>query len=464
MSFSSLEFLFFFIAVIGGTYFIQHFFTTRVKDCFLLLASYFFYGYWNWIFCFLLLFITFTSYIAAKSTKKIGYIIGIIIPLGILFFFKYFEFLLKSVSIILWYQFMSLNIRIILPVGISFYTFQALSYVIDVHRGKIKAENDFIKLALYLSFFPQLVAGPIVRAADFLPQLQQERKTTAANIKCGIQLFAFGMFKKIVLADHISVFVDEVYRKPMAFHWTTILLAVVSYSIQIYLDFSGYSDMAIGCAKCLGYDFKQNFNLPYISQSVTEFWRRWHISLSTWLKEYLYIPLGGNKKGKVRHYFNLILTMLLGGLWHGADWTFVFWGALNGLALCVDKFLFKRSRKNIFMKIVGIIVTNMFISFTWIFFRADTFDKAWMVIKGIVTFQNGIVQPFFWSFLGIALVILCTIFALIKAKSDAATAVNGFYPVMDLSCITGLVIFFVFIGLILGLAYTGEQPFIYFQF
>lgn len=198
--------------------------------------------------------------------------------------------------------------------------------VIDVHRKKIPVEKDFIKLALYISFFPQLVAGPIVRASDFLPQLYDfSRKLTAHNFAIGIQIIAMGFFKKVVLADHLSVFVDDVFRVPVAFHWATIILAVISYSLQIYFDFSGYSDIAIGCAKCLGYDFAMNFNLPYISQSVTEFWRRWHISLSGWLRDYLYIPLGGNRKGKMR----LMITMLLGGLWHGANWTFVAWG-VNG--------------------------------------------------------------------------------------------------------------------------------------
>lgn len=463
MSFASFEFVIFFFCIIVGTLFIQNRFSDRVKEIFLLIASYFFYGYWDWRFCFLLLFVTISSYFTARNVqKKLFYILGILIPLIVLGFFKYFDFFLSSVSVIIGNNWQLL--RIVLPVGISFYTFQALSYVIDVHRGKIEVENDFIKIALYLSFFPQLVAGPIVRASDFLPQLHEERKVTAINIKQGIQLFVFGLFKKLVLADHISVFVDDVFRWPMAFHWATIFLAVISYSIQIYLDFSGYSDMAVGCAKCLGYDFKYNFNLPYISQNVTEFWHRWHISLSTWLKEYLYIPLGGNRKGRANYFFNLFLTMLLGGLWHGADWTFVFWGALNGLALCFDKILPDRKRKSIFFQMVDIVITFFFITFTWIFFRADTFTQAWLIIKGIFTFQTGIIQPFFWSFIGIAAVSFCTIIAFIKTKSNTISDTNGFYPIVNLSRVTGWAIFFVFIGLILGLAYIGEQPFIYFQF
>ncbi len=463
MSFASIDFLIFFIVVILGTLIIQKFFSKRVKEIFLLLASYFFYGYWDWRFCFLLLFVTISSYFTAKhKDKKEIYILGIVIPLVVLGFFKYFNFFLDSVSSIIGHDLGILNI--ILPVGISFYTFQALSYVIDVKRGKIEVENDFIRLALYLSFFPQLVAGPIVRAADFLPQLKENRKVTADNVKYGIQLMAFGLFKKIVIADHLSVFVDDVFKVPVAFHWLTIILAVVAYSIQIYFDFSGYSDIAIGCAKCLGYDFNKNFNLPYISQNVTEFWRRWHISLSTWLKEYLYIPLGGNRKGKVRQYINLFITMLLGGLWHGASWTFVFWGGLNGLALCIDKMIPKKKEKNLFDKVIGVLLTYTFICFTWIFFRADSFNKAWQVIKGIFTFQNGIRQPFVWAFIAIILLIIFTIGAIIKSHKNKDKYVEGYYPIVNLNTILGLTIFFGVLVIIVCLAFKGEQPFVYFQF
>ena len=463
MSFASIDFLLFFAIVLGGTAIIERHFPRRVKECFLLLASYFFYGYWDWRFCFLLLFVTVSSFFAAKYSRiKAAFVCGVVVPLVVLGFFKYFNFFLGSASAIIGKDLGAL--KIILPVGISFYTFQALSYVIDVHREKIPVENDFIKLALYISFFPQLVAGPIIRASDFLPQLQENRKVSFENIKWGTQVFAFGLFKKIVLADHISVFVDDVYSKPAAFHWATIALAAVSYSVQIYFDFSGYSDMAIGCAKCLGYDFNRNFNLPYISQSATEFWRRWHISLSTWLKEYLYIPLGGNRRGKTRQYINLMLTMLLGGLWHGANWTFVFWGGINGLALCADKLRHEKQRSGI-VRAFKVIITFLFITFTWIFFRADSFPVAWAVIKGIFTFQSGIRQPFAWTFVALVFLTAGTIAAeqkTRKAKTDTDT--NGYYPILDLNSIWGLTAFFVELGLILALAYTGENPFVYFQF
>ncbi len=463
MSFASIDFIIFFIVVIVGTLIIQKFFSKRVKEVFLLIASYFFYGYWDWRFCFLLMFVTISSYFTAKYKDKKGiYVLGIVIPLVVLGFFKYFNFFLTSFSNIVGHNLGVLNI--ILPVGISFYTFQALSYVIDVKRNKIPVENDFIRLALYLSFFPQLVAGPIVKAKDFLPQLKEERKITADNFKYGIQLIIFGLFKKIVLADHMSVFIDEVFFAPSAFHWTTLLLCIVSYSFQIYFDFSGYSDIAIGCAKCLGYDFNCNFNLPYLSQNVTEFWRRWHISLSTWLKEYLYIPLGGNRKGKIRQYINLFITMLLGGLWHGANWTFVFWGGLNGLALCFDKMLKHKKSKNIIKICFNIFITYCFITFTWIFFRAENFMIAWKVIKGIFTLQNGIIHNFFWSYLSLLVMIIATVCAIIKSRKLKNDSINGYYPVVNLNNILGLTIFLVMCGLLLILAFTGESPFVYFQF
>ena len=459
MIFTSIAFIIFFVVVMSGTLIIQLFMTERTKYYFLLIASYFFYGWWNWRFCFLLLFVTVISYITALHCKnRLAYITGIIIPLAVLGVFKYFGFFLDTITALTGRTFTALHI--ILPVGISFYTFQALSYVIDVKRSKISPEYDFIRLALYISFFPQLVAGPIVRASDFMPQLHEARSITAKNFCAGIQIMAFGFFKKIVMADHLSVFVDQVFRLPAAFHWATIILAIISYSMQIYFDFSGYSDIAIGCAKCLGYDFVQNFNLPYLSQSITEFWRRWHISLSSWLRDYVYIPLGGNRN---RQYMNLMITMLLGGLWHGANWTFVFWGGINGLALCAEK-KFLRPRYNSGYSVMKTCLTFSFISFTWIFFRSASFSQAWRILRAIFTLQAGIRHPFSWSFIALVLMILCEICAFLRAKRLGMTQVQGFCPVLNLNTIAGLTAYFVFVGLILTLAFMGENPFVYFQF
>lgn len=463
MSFASLEFLIFFLVVFVVVLFLQKLKNTIYKELFLLGASYFFYGYWDWRFSFLLLFVTVASYITALfAHKKFALAVGVVVPLVVLGFFKYFNFFLDSFGMLINKDIGTL--AIILPVGISFYTFQALSYVIDVKRGKIQAEKNFIKLALYISFFPQLVAGPIVKASEFLPQLREDRRINLKNIETGIQLMLFGLVKKIVIADHLSVFVDDVFNAPVAYSWITIVLAVISYSIQIYFDFSGYSDIAIGCAKCFGYDFCPNFNMPYISEDVTSFWRRWHISLSSWLKEYLYIPLGGNRKGKTRRYINLFITMLLGGLWHGANWTFVLWGALHGGALCVDKLIPKKKKRKAVIRVVSALGTFLFVSFTWIFFRADSFSNAWLIIKGIFTLQGGIMQPFFWTFIAIVVVCVGTVVAIIRAKKHNKYEVNGFYPLLKLNTVLGLTVLFVVCGLILGLAFTGEHPFVYFQF
>jgi alginate O-acetyltransferase complex protein AlgI len=343
MVFSSISFFVFFLIVVLAMALtkIKIFSKLRLRHSILLIASYIFYGWWDWRFCLLMAVLTLIAYVSALGiichpAKKICVIIGVAVPLVILGFFKYFNFFVSSFEE-MWGITKNNSLYIILPVGISFYTFQSLSYTIDVYRKKISAEKDFFKLALYIAFFPQLVAGPIVRAGDFMPQLKEDRNISYDNFKAGIQIFIFGLFKKVVIADWLSVFVDDVFRTPAAFHAISLVLAVIAYSIQIYFDFSGYSDMAIGCAKCLGYDFERNFNLPYISSNISEFWTRWHISLSSWLKEYLYIPLGGNRKGAARTYVNNMLTMLLGGLWHGANWTFVVWGGIHGAALCVHK-------------------------------------------------------------------------------------------------------------------------------
>jgi alginate O-acetyltransferase complex protein AlgI len=343
MVFSSITFFAFFSIVLLAMVLtkIPVFASRRLRHGILLFASYIFYGWWDWRFCFLMFALTLVAYVSAlriakRPKQKMWIVIGVAVPLVILGFFKYFNFFVES-FVRVWGISRGNSLSIILPVGISFYTFQSLSYTIDVYRKKIRVERDFSRLALYIAFFPQLVAGPIVRAGDFLPQLEEDRNISFSNFKTGIQIFIFGLFKKVVVADWLSVFVDDVFRTPAAFHAISLVLAVIAYSIQIYFDFSGYSDMAIGCAKCLGYDFERNFNLPYMSRNVSEFWTRWHISLSSWLKEYLYIPLGGNRKGTARTYINNMLTMLLGGLWHGANWTFVVWGGIQGAALCFQK-------------------------------------------------------------------------------------------------------------------------------
>lgn len=438
----------------------------------LLAASYVFYAYWDWRFAFLLLGLTAVAYFSAlgyaKTGKKGCTAIGVVVPLVVLGFFKYFNFFVDSFAELFGIQ-RTGTLNIIIPLGISFYTFQALSYTVDVARGKIAEEKNFVRLAMYISFFPQVVSGPVVKARDFLPQLKEDRNISLKNLEKGIQYFVFGLFKKIVIADRIAVGVNAVFSAPENYHGVSILLAVIGYAVQIYCDFSGYSDMAIGCGKALGYDLTRNFNMPYISKNVTEFWKRWHISLSTWLMEYLYIPLGGNRKGVVRTYINLFLTMLIGGLWHGSSWNFVIWGALHGGALCVHKIWMKLLGHDKHYKgkplgnIMSGICTFLFVSFCWIFFRADTFGTAIKVIKGIFTWQSGIVFYSSWTVLALVLTVIFTGVAMIRSAKQK-TAPEGFYPMVNLNTVWGLTILLVAIGLAVGLAYTGSSPFIYVQF
>ena len=443
-----------------------------LRHSILLAASYIFYGWWDWRFALLMAALTLVAYLCAlaldKTGKKVFLTIGVAVPLIILGIFKYFNFFVDSFGRILGLDSLG-TLSIILPVGISFYTFQSLSYTIDVYRQKIRPEKSFLRLALYISFFPQLVAGPIVKAGDFLPQLSQDRNISLKNFEAGIQYFVFGLFKKVVLADHISVCVDTIFAAPQQFHGLSILFAMIGYSIQIYCDFSGYSDMALGCAKCLGYDLMQNFNIPYFSRNISEFWTRWHISLSSWLREYLYIPLGGNRKGQVRTYVNLLLTMLLGGLWHGAAWTFVVWGGLHGAALCIHKLWMratgrgKNHRGTLLGTILSGVATYAVVLVSWIFFRAPDFATAGSVLTGLLTFQDGLLYISSWTILGIVLVLLCSLAAVFRSRKNA-TALEGFYPTFKLDTIFGLTVFFVFLGITLGLAYTNSSPFIYFQF
>lgn len=481
MSFASVSYFMFFIviaalcAITGFPSWKARKWMRRFRHGILLVASYLFYGVWDWRFCFLMLSVTSMAYLAARGTatkwRRLSLCGGIMLPLLALGLFKYYNFFLESFC-----RLLQINgdhsLRIILPVGISFYTFQALSYVIDVSRGKIPCERDFLHVALYISFFPQLVAGPIVKAQEFLPQLSEDRNISVHNLKIGAQIFVMGLFKKVVLADWLSVFVDEVFAMPEIFHGGTVLLAILSYSMQIYLDFSGYSDMAIGSAKCLGYDLTPNFNLPYISENVTEFWRRWHISLSTWLREYVYIPLGGNRGGVFRTYWNLMLTMALGGLWHGAAWSFVVWGTLHGAALCVHKAFSRRkihffSEGNKLVQAANIFLTYCFVSFCWVFFRAADMREAHLVLRQCLVWESGVSHLYVWTYVSVTVLLAATGLAALRSLregNEGNRECNGFYPVLDLSRIAPLTLFFVFVGITVGLAYTGSNPFVYFQF
>ena len=441
----------------------------RLRHILLLAASYVFYGWWNWLCCLLMLALTLVAHVSAlqmdKPWRRTALVLGVAAPLLVLGVFKYYNFFVDSFCAVFGIA-RAGTLRILLPVGISFYTFQSLSYTIDVSRGRLEAERDFVRTALYIAFFPQLVAGPIVKAGEFLPQLREERCISLAGLEEGVQIFVFGLFKKIVIADNISSFVDAVHRAPAAYGAGTLLLMVYAYFVQLYCDFSGYSDMAVGCAKCLGYELPRNFNLPFISRNVSEFWRRWHISLSTWLTEYLYFPLGGSRKGEGRTYLNLFLIMTVCGLWHGAAWTFVLWGALLGAAQCVHRFsapLRKKLPDGPAARAVYVLLTFTFICLSAVIFRASSISQAWHIFVYIFTLHRGVRYVSFWGVFGLALTWGAHLAACARAEKRGEVP-TGYYPTVSLSSFRGLLAFFLFAGLTLALGYTGQSPFIYFQF
>ncbi|MCR5203571.1 MAG: MBOAT family protein [Lachnospiraceae bacterium] len=447
----------------------------------LLLFSYFLIYMSDWRFCLCIAGVTVWTYLFGlqleKKHKKGLLAIGIVFLVLFLGVFKYAGFFVNSFRGLFGYDSVTLNI--ILPLGVSFYIFSALAYLIDVYRGDYEAEKNILHFALYIAFFAKLTAGPIVRGKDFFPQIKKYRGIEWNSFLEGAQIFVFGLFKKVVLADRLGVFVDNVFKTPEIFNTGTVILAVLSYSLQIYFDFSGYSDMAIGVSKIVGFAFKPNFNLPYISQNVSEFWTRWHISLSSWFKDYLYIPLGGSRKSKIRTLINLMLVMLVSGLWHGAGWTFIVWGALYGLASCIQNLL-KKQLKNVNPYVNGVI-TFIIVTLFWVVFRAESLPKALNMLKGIFTVHGGISQPYVWTFFAILCLTAATVFAVIRYKKGTIAAgllqstdeskeqkaepkkdtINGFYPILDLSKIPCQVAFFTFCGLTLILGYFGNTAFIY---
>ena len=447
MMFNSIEFVLFFVVLLTIIYFIDRNSnnTPKIRNIVLLMASLLYYLLIDYKYFLLFICIILTTYfigLKAKDNKKV-ISIGVTLLVLLLIFFKYNNFFISNI----------LNndfIRIIMPVGISFYIFKAISYMVDVYRGKYECEKSFIKVALYLSLFTEVVSGPISRFNDLSKQFDNNTKLSVEYFTEGVQVFVIGLFKKIVVADNISVFVNEVYRAPRAYSSLTVILCIVGYAVYIYMAFSGYSDMSIGCSKMLGYDIKKNFNCPYISKNITEFWKRWHISLSNWIMDYIYIPLGGNRKGKTRQYINLVLTMFIAGLWHGSSYMFAIWGFINGLALAIQKRFFKKDT------ILTIITNYVFILISWITFKASDINNFLDVLNQL-WFKTGISYISTWALFGIFVVILDIILSIKNNKEE-------YYPIQDLTTIKGLVIFFLIIGLTLGLGYTGANPFVYSNF
>ncbi len=399
-----------------------------------------------------------------KFYRKFYLYVSVIINLSLLGYFKYTNFLIDNYNGIF-----DSNLSfydIILPVGISFYTFQSMSYVIDIYRRELEPTKKYIDYMFYLSFFPQLVAGPIVRASEFIPQMYQRLNLSREDVNKALFLIIGGVLKKAVISDYISLnFVDRVFDSPNSYTAFENWMASYGYAIQIYCDFSGYSDMAIGIALLMGFKLSLNFRTPYKSGSITEFWRRWHISLSSWLRDYLYISLGGNRKGKARTYVNLFITMLLGGLWHGASWKFVIWGTLHGLALVVERFFkeFFQIPRNLVTRFLSILVTFHFVVFCWIFFRARDFAAAFQVIENIgkvevnlsqwLTIIQGYQNVFLVMLIGYVWHFLPQ--NIIQFLQDTF----GKLPIVFKALVLALVFWIVY-----ATASSGPQPFIYFQF
>ena len=366
----------------------------------LTIASYIFYAVWSWRYCFLMLFVTANAFLAgqilgrvAGGRKKVVLAISIGTDLGVLGFFKYYDFFLSNLAETLANLGVSASLpvmRAILPVGISFYTFHAISYVVDVSRGKVQPES-FPNVALYISFFPQLIAGPIVRASFMMPQLHRPRTFSRAQQAIGIRLLVRGFVYKALIADTLAQVADPVFADVARYNGHALLTATIAFYGQIYFDFAGYSSMAIGTARLFGYRFPSNFDYPYRAASATEFWRRWHMSLSFWLRDYLYIPLGGNRGGTLFVCRNLMITMLLGGLWHGAAWNYVIWGALHGTALCVNKLWAQAGERfsqalehNVAWTIAAVMLTQLWVMIAWVFFRCDGAAQSIEVLTAIL--------------------------------------------------------------------------------
>lgn len=401
-----------------------------------------------------------------KYQRKIWFLISIIANLGFLGFFKYYNFFIESFTVLLTEFGLRANpntLKIILPVGISFYTFHGLSYVIDIYRSRIKAEKNFIEYSVFVCFFPLLVAGPIERATHLLPQVKNKRTFSNSLFNEGILQIVVGLFRKIVIADSLAKYVDMVYGNPDIYNSSTLILGTVFYAFQIYFDFSGYSDIAIGTSKLFGFKLLQNFRLPYFSTSITEFWRKWHMSLSFWLRDYLYIELGGNRFGIIKTYRNLFLTMLLGGLWHGSNWTFVVWGGIHGLFLSLEKYLNSNSSFNFLRKIsfLGYIYTFIVACFAWIYFRASDINSANLIVSIIL--KGGFNEPF----IGDINILMNAIFVLLIGFAfDIYLRITN-QDLENLGSKLSLLKLTLFISLVLVLTtlfYSNSNNFIYFQF
>lgn len=484
MLFNSFEF-FFFLPIVFCLYWFVLKKSIKAQNILLLVASYVFYGWWDYRFLSLILFSTLVDYFVglalgkATETNKRKWLLGIslAVNLGLLGVFKYYNFFVES-WIDAWastgIEMHASTLKIILPVGISFYTFQTLSYSIDIYRRKLAPSKDFVAFAAFVSFFPQLVAGPIERASNLLPQFFKERNFNYKSAVIGMRLILFGLFKKMVIADNFAPFVDDIFTNHANYSGIVLIMGAVLFAVQIYTDFSGYSDIAIGTARLFGFELMINFRQPYFSRNIGEFWRRWHISLSTWFRDYLYIPLGGSRGNKMMQLRNVMIIFLVSGFWHGANWTFIIWGAFHAV-LFIPLLFFNQNRKYTdtiaegrwlpsFREFIAIGTTFALTTFAWIFFRAESVSQSFAYIKnmftkiGVMEFStqrtyNDDIKP---------LLIILVLFIIIEWFSrDKLSFVNEF---LEKYTALRYVLYFLMVFLIIVSFKNSNNSFIYFQF
>lgn len=474
MLFNSLEFLLFFPLVTLLFYAIPH---SSFRIPFLLAASYLFYMWWRPAYILLILASTGIDYCAGlwlpkmsnPRRKKILFVTSIVGNLGLLGVFKYFNFSVHTLNALMnWAGLPPLAAHAdwVLPVGISFYTFQSMSYTIDVYRGQIEPERNPIRFALYVAYFPQLVAGPIERGNHLLPQLKKPQPPTSARFQEGLLLIIWGLYKKMVIADGLARLVDPVYARPEAYGGPAYFIATYAFAFQILTDFSGYTDIARGTAMILGIDLMENFEKPYFAVSIQDFWRRWHISLSSWLKDYLYISLGGNRKGTAKTYRNLLLTMALGGLWHGASWNFVIWGLFHGALLAIERAMrAPRASRDCestgWRRLLRQIATFHLVCVGWVFFRAADLKTAIHILKGSILWEDNLHIPYLGT--AEAMIIISTLVFLFAEALAGPKSTLTWLQQQSRRPLLGLILIWVFFALALFSAGTGHQ-FIYFQF